>query len=437
MNQSHPLFIRFLNHSSVLLESAEHRLVVDPWLTGTAFTGGWALEWNNPAALDVAARADAVWVSHPHSDHLHFETLQALCARNPNLVMLANTNSQIDMAAIVKSLPFREIVRVPERQLVEVAPHTRVFVVPSLAIDAILAYQSHDLFVLNVNDAILDPHTTRAVLQRSPAFRDRRPDVLLINFSHANRIPEAKADKLSQYFKDRLRDYIAVFRPRACLPIASFQLYTGEFARWQNEVRVRPSDLRDIDPCVQDFLPGYTAEVTPHEIRVHTHAVQPQPLAHRTYPERPSLDALRRAVSDYSTRLRRELYGVALPRPLRVRFTDFEAVFELDFARGSLTQQTDSSWQLECYAKPFHSMLTKPYGFDAFYVNADYRVAASQAAEKRVSDFIFKGCLVDYQLTPRAVMNSVLVRDQWRYLRNRREQLLHIVSRGHVFGGVR
>jgi CMP-N-acetylneuraminate monooxygenase len=80
------LTVRFLSHASVLIDAGGATLVTDPWLLGPAFLRGWWLAWEpEPDALELAAGADAVFVSHSHPDHLNPPTLRALAALNDEL----------------------------------------------------------------------------------------------------------------------------------------------------------------------------------------------------------------------------------------------------------------------------------------------------------------------------------------------------------------
>lgn len=430
------LRIQFLNHSCLVFESEDYSLVVDPWLEGSAFSGGWALEWHNPDALLAASRASGIWISHPHSDHMHFETLKKLSALNPKMTVWANSNGQVDLAKILAHLPFEKVVSVPERRSVRLSATTSIMALPSLAIDSVLAYRAGDLFVLNVNDAIIDPQTLRLALDKTEEFRNRRPDVVLINFSHASKIDEENVPALSANYKERLRRFVEVFNPRVCLPIASFHLYTGKFAVWQNATRVLPEDLLDIDK-VSLFKPGYFAHVDSDAIEVEAVELKPAVVGPREYNRKVSVAELEVAVAQFSVRLRSQFFGVYLPKNLVVKFTDLEAIFRIDFRDGNLRRLDETpTCDMECYSEPFLSMLTKPYGFDSFYVAADYSIPAAEASRKKVRDFIFKGCLMDYRITPKRVVQSVFEESQWRFLRNRREQFWHIVSKGYTMGGV-
>ena len=107
--------ISLLNHASLLIEAGDIKLLTDPWYSGTAFEAGWGLRYDNPAALDRAATATHLWISHFHDDHLHTPTLRQLAERNPNIVFLANQSYNFDMTGAGRKLGFKSVVAFPER----------------------------------------------------------------------------------------------------------------------------------------------------------------------------------------------------------------------------------------------------------------------------------------------------------------------------------
>ena len=50
-----PFDVHYLNHASLLVEVGGVRMLFDPWLEGTAFSGGWGLRYDNPDATRIAA----------------------------------------------------------------------------------------------------------------------------------------------------------------------------------------------------------------------------------------------------------------------------------------------------------------------------------------------------------------------------------------------
>ena len=78
------LTVRFYAHACVEITCGAKRLFTDPWLVGPAFVRGWWLAQEPPADwLDRLSTADAIYISHNHSDHLNLHTLRRLAARNP------------------------------------------------------------------------------------------------------------------------------------------------------------------------------------------------------------------------------------------------------------------------------------------------------------------------------------------------------------------
>lgn len=71
--------IRWLNHASVYFEVNGISLVTDPWLFGPAFmTGWWLSDPSSLDSLDLLNKADFIYISHNHPDHLHPETLNKI-----------------------------------------------------------------------------------------------------------------------------------------------------------------------------------------------------------------------------------------------------------------------------------------------------------------------------------------------------------------------
>jgi nitrite reductase/ring-hydroxylating ferredoxin subunit len=68
-----------LGHAGLRLETADLRLLFDPWLTGPAFLGSWFPLPDNRFLLDSPAiDCDWVLISHEHQDHLDLPLLASL-----------------------------------------------------------------------------------------------------------------------------------------------------------------------------------------------------------------------------------------------------------------------------------------------------------------------------------------------------------------------
>ncbi|CAO2595542.1 Cytidine monophosphate-N-acetylneuraminic acid hydroxylase [Lemmus lemmus] len=68
------------------LKLGDKRMVFDPWLTGPAFARGWWLLHEPPSDwLERLCKADLIYISHMHSDHLSYPTLKQLSQRRPDI----------------------------------------------------------------------------------------------------------------------------------------------------------------------------------------------------------------------------------------------------------------------------------------------------------------------------------------------------------------
>eukprot|EP00058_Branchiostoma_floridae_P024566 XP_002610056.1 hypothetical protein BRAFLDRAFT_125688 [Branchiostoma floridae] len=63
--------VTFFAHACMEVKLGDKTMFFDPWLTGPAFARGWWLQHEPPADwLERLSRADLIYISHEHSDHL-------------------------------------------------------------------------------------------------------------------------------------------------------------------------------------------------------------------------------------------------------------------------------------------------------------------------------------------------------------------------------
>ena len=80
-------------------------LLSDPWFDGTCFDGGWGLRFRYSDALSRARMATHVWISHPHSDHLHVPTLRQVARAMPHVPFLAARPRPLTASDVTEGLP--------------------------------------------------------------------------------------------------------------------------------------------------------------------------------------------------------------------------------------------------------------------------------------------------------------------------------------------
>ncbi|HEX4890976.1 MAG TPA: MBL fold metallo-hydrolase, partial [Alphaproteobacteria bacterium] len=67
------------NATILMFEDGKPQFATDPWMTGTAYYGSWALE--NPLSasqIENIKKCKYIWFSHGHPDHLHIDSIDML-----------------------------------------------------------------------------------------------------------------------------------------------------------------------------------------------------------------------------------------------------------------------------------------------------------------------------------------------------------------------
>ncbi|KAJ8407197.1 hypothetical protein AAFF_G00288730 [Aldrovandia affinis] len=89
------VMVTYLTHACMELKLGSKRMLFDPWLTGPAFARGWWLLHNPPDnSLEKLCKADFIYISHMHSDHLSYPTLKTLSERCPDMPIYVGDTSR-------------------------------------------------------------------------------------------------------------------------------------------------------------------------------------------------------------------------------------------------------------------------------------------------------------------------------------------------------
>lgn len=215
--------VTFLNHSCLLVESPQVRMLCDPWFEGSAFNDGWRLLAEHSHRLDEID-CDYIWLSHEHPDHFSIPTLRQLDSprrfiyqkTRDNKVrqyLLANGHSCIEMDEATPQV-FGDI-------------RKTIYVSDGYDSASVIEFPDGSTF-LNANDARLE---LGGNIER---IRSRHPriDLMAAQFSYANWAgnegDESTPFDQQQLVIDRLKTYIAQFQPKKLILFASFVYYSHE-----------------------------------------------------------------------------------------------------------------------------------------------------------------------------------------------------------------
>jgi len=438
-----PLGVAWLNHAAVLIEAGPLRLLTDPWFEGTCFAGGWQLAYDAPEALDRAATATHLWISHWHSDHFHAPSLKALAARNPDIEVLANRSANFDMGPAMRRLGFHRITSLPERTPVPV-PGGEVLRVPTAGIDNMLALHAGTWTVLNYNDCNLP----RAALKRvaSNLRQHYGPiDLLLSNYNHAGRLFDHRPpDAIAADFWAGYLGVIDAIDPAWSLPFASSHQYIADGIdqnRSLTGLDALPGLIaesrhasRIVAWRIGDAIRWPDPDARPERIR-HTPPLEPSPVSPRDYGPSVPWGVLRGAAQRRLKALDRAFFGLnRLVGPLVVHARDHDRRLQLTPGAGvrPLGRGLGDA-HLTAHSRALHDWLGRRFGDDTFLAGAHFTLTARDPSA--VQRWLLPAMLEASELDPRHAMRWLLTDDGRRFLWNRREEIAATAFGRRLFAG--
>lgn len=429
------LSVETLNHASVLLCSGELRLLSDPWFSGTAFSGGWGLCYDNPDALRAAATATHLWISHWHSDHLHEPTLRALARERPDMIVLVNESANFSVAERMRALGFRELIALHERKPLRIAPDVEVTRYPTAGIDNMLHVKAHGWSILNYNDCNLRPAVLAALAKKLGPL-----DLLLTNYNHAGKLFElrpAAEEKLALW--ESLCRVTQQLAASFVVPFASSHYYRSAYSQPQN------ASLLTFDDLAQHAAEDPSMVI----VRVGDRATWEHPLAAPQLARRePALPRQHESVQEYGesvpweqvlsvararlASLQRGFPGVGfVVPPLRLAVTDHGRELQLDLRHG--LQEFSGTVHIAAHSKAILDWLGRPFGDDTFIAGAHFAVCSEDLAT--IKQWVALCLLHASRLSVPDLMRYTLSDEGRRFLWCRREEIFATLAAGSFSAG--
>ena len=117
------LNIRFLAHACLQFSCGDINIITDPWLNGPCFANGW---WHYPPpTIDANERlfkADVIYISHNHPDHMHIETLLPLVKERPDVPIIIPNFKTKSAERPLRKLGFTNVLALAFNQIYRVNP---------------------------------------------------------------------------------------------------------------------------------------------------------------------------------------------------------------------------------------------------------------------------------------------------------------------------
>jgi L-ascorbate metabolism protein UlaG (beta-lactamase superfamily) len=416
------------------IDVADVRFLFDPWLEGTAFSGGWGLSYDNPAALALACEATHLWISHWHSDHMHWPTLHKIAASAPDMIVFANASLNFTMAERLLACGFRDVRPLPERRELEVTSRVRITRFPTAGIDNMLLLHADDMRILNYNDCNLPSAALRALRKQVGPI-----DVLLTNYNHAGKLFELYGDEaIKNAFFAALPRAADAIEPRYVLPFASSHYYRTQESWAQNASLLDFTELEQRtkhDPRFVVLRVGDAATLTDHEVlwERRVPAIEAAPRVTHSYGESIPWDLLLAAASQRSRLLARKFPGFSpLVPALVVRVSDHEKLMRLRLGKDAETV-TGLTPHIRAHSRALEDWHGRKFGDDTFFAGAHFEVLSEDVHAIRAWALLtlLDASHLDVRSMLRYLTSS---RGRW-FILNRREEIWFTVSQFQLKAG--
>lgn len=431
--------IEYLNHASVIIKSGDVSLLCDPWFSGTAFGGGWGLQYDNPDAFDKATSCSHLWISHFHPDHLHIPTLKQLASVSPDITAVANDSANFLVSEALQRAGFRNIVPLYERRKLPLTRDITVTRYPTAGIDNMLLIETPEGTILNYNDCHLPIDAVKLLKSKIG-----KVDVLLSNFNHAIKFldnPRRTDDDIRDELKTNYKKVVDAIDPGWAIPFASAHYYRSPHTLWQNESLLQSEDLAELDERVLPLRIGsevtFDAHMKPTLSTPSTNVVLNSKEI-KSDAESIPFDDVIEAAKDFGKRLKRSLFGLTFWIPeLRIRVEEYQRVIRFD-VNNQVFAEDDREIEdahIQAHSSALSQWFRKPYGADSFFIGGHFEVVSRST--KPIKRVLLACSLMEKRLSPRSLAYYLLRPSGIKFLLNRREEIVVTLSQGRLRVGNR
>ena len=228
--------VTYLYSACVVIETADLRVLCDPWFTDGIYDGSW---YQFPKLEDPAARigrVDYVYVSHIHPDHYDPAFLRPFLAAQPEAELLIAdfpANHLLKKMAADGFAPRVTTELVKGETSLHLLPNGSEDAGDPLDIDSALVVRRDGHAVVNMNDNPFNEEQVAAIRALAP-----QPDIALLGYTGAGPYPQTyhddpetlerlAAEKKEQFF-GRYRRMRDALRPRRTVPFAGKYVLGGD-----------------------------------------------------------------------------------------------------------------------------------------------------------------------------------------------------------------
>jgi hypothetical protein len=223
--------LTFINHAGYSLEYKNICLLVDPWISGTAFFNGWNFISKTYFPNELAKKVNYIWISHEHPDHFSTKDLKKLKEINNNITIIFQHTKDKRVITFLKKIGFK-IIELANSQEKFLRDDFKIQVIKCGSLDSCSVMTVRDQLILNTNDCLLDS-------DRIKNISIMKCDLLLTQFSYAVWAgkPEDNSKRKKAAFEklEQISNQIDHFKPKKVMPFASYIYFCHEENKYMND----------------------------------------------------------------------------------------------------------------------------------------------------------------------------------------------------------
>jgi hypothetical protein len=234
--------LKYLAHSSFLVECGKTKIVFDPWLKGPSYLKQWYL-WPLPPEECENLKADIILISHGHDDHFHPETLKAL-DKSAHVFFPFQWKSGIK--PYLNHLGYNQVTEAVALKTYTIKDIEITFIGYSLESVIIIKYKNE--VVVNINDALNSNHENAAnFIMKEIKTRWPKIDYMISGWSGASYFPnqvrypgknDIEIGKLrEQYFANNFFRFTNYLQPKYAISVPPGFVLLKKSTRWINHVK--------------------------------------------------------------------------------------------------------------------------------------------------------------------------------------------------------
>jgi UDP-MurNAc hydroxylase len=376
--------IHFVGHASIIVESADTAILIDPWLFGKIFNNSWSLMPEPVLDQSMLSKVDYMWISHEHPDHCHFPTLDSFPIEfKKRVTILLQARDHEKLIAAFRKLGYENFKLLPHREQVSLpGSNTQVYCYHAGLMDSALAVSSEGQVVFDVNDARISRGECTIILKDLG-----RVDVLLNQFSLAaysgfephGEFLKKRADQILQ----GVATAAAALQAKVTIPFASFiyfstvdNKYINAFA---NTARGTYEYLQRKGKAAAVLYPGDVYEVgTLFDSTESLKKYDELPdLEHRSYDaiEHKPLTQVVAAYDEMAAQIRKRypLSMLWMLSPVTIRIPDLDKTVRFRMASGTLEEVANTEQpDLMVNSQPLWFGFKFPFGIQTLGVSGRF-----------------------------------------------------------------